>query len=436
MDRGTLLLSNSLFANICLPLEMPDALIIGAGLSGLNSARHLHERGLDVQILEASDRVGGRVRTDTVNGFRLDRGFQVLLTAYPETQRELDYEALDLHGFPDGAIVRYNGRFHRVADPRRHPWDAPHTFLAPVGTVADKVRILRLRRTLARRSIPQIMEQEEHSTIDALRDRWGFSSAIINRFFRPFFGGIFFDRALQASSRMFEFVFKMFGEGRTVLPAGGMDHIPKQMRQDLPEAAVRLQTRVEAVDEQTVTLENGDTLEAPHIVVATEAPETNRLVGNVSPIEGRSTTCLYYAAPQSPLEDPFLVLNGEGVGPINNLAVPSDVAPGYAPDDRALVSVVLVGTPMESEEALRQSVRAQLIDWFGLEAGGWTHLQTQHIPYALPEQTPPFLSPPERPVRRRPGLYVCGDHRRTASLNGALAAGRAAAEAVWDDYRK
>jgi len=412
----------------------PDVLVIGAGLAGLNCARHLHERGLTVQVVEASDRVGGRVRTDTVDGFRLDRGFQVLLTAYPETQRELDYDALDLHPFHDGALVRYNGRFQRVADPRRHPWDAPRTVLARIGTLADKLRVLRLRQALAGRSISAIMERAERPTIEVLRERWGFSSVMIDRFFRPFLGGIFFDRALQASSRMFEFVFKMFAEGRTVLPAGGIDRMPKQMRADLPDAAVRLNTPVAAVDGQTVTLADGGTMEAPHVVVATEAPAADRLVGDVSPTDGRSTICLYYDAPQSPLDEPFLVLNGEGVGPINNLAVPSDVAPGYAPDDRALVSVVVGGTPAEGEAALQRSVRAQLIDWFGLAAGGWTHLETQHIPYALPEQAPPFLSPHERPVRRRRGLYVCGDHRRTASLNGALAAGRAAAEAVWADH--
>jgi phytoene dehydrogenase-like protein len=413
---------------------MPDVLVIGAGLAGLTCARRLHERGVDVQILEATDRVGGRVRTETVDGFRLDRGFQVLLTAYPETRRELDYDALDLHAFRDGALVRYNGRFHRIADPRRHPRDAPRTLFAPVGTLADKLRVLRLQRALTRQSIPQIMEHDERSTIDVLRERWGFSSSMIDRFFRPFFGGIFFDRALEASSRMFEFIFKMFAEGRTVLPAGGIDQMPKQMRAHLPENAVRLNARVEAVDGQTVTLEGGDTLEAPNVVVATEAPAADRLVGDVTPTDGRSTVCLYYAAPTSPLDDPFLVLNGEGVGPLNNVAVPSDVAPGYAPDDRALVAAVVVGTPAETGAALRRSVREQLIDWFGLEAGGWTHLQTQHIPYALPEQAPPFLSPPRKAVCRRPGLYVCGDHRRTASLNGALAAGRAAADAVWAEH--
>ena len=413
---------------------MPDALVIGAGLAGLTCARRLHERGLDVQILESSDRVGGRVQTDTVNGFRLDRGFQVLLTAYPETQRELDYDALDLHAFRDGALIRYNGRFHRVADPRRHPWDAPRTLLAPIGSPADKLRVLRLRRTLTQQSIPQVLEREERTTLDALRTRWGFSSSMINRFFRPFFGGIFFDRTLRASSRMFEFVFKMFAEGRTVLPAGGMEQIPRQMRQHLPDDAVRGNARVETIDEQTVTLDGGETLAAPRIVIATEAPEANRLVGDVTPTEGRATVCIYYAAPRSPLDDPLLVLNGEGVGPINNLAVPSDVAPGYAPDDRALVSVVVVGSPPESGAALEQAVREQLIDWFGLAAGGWTHLQTQPLSYALPEQAPPFLTPPEKSVRRRPGLYVCGDHRRTASLNGAIASGRAAADAAWTDH--
>jgi len=414
-------------------MDTPDVLVIGAGLAGLTCARRLHERGLTVQVLDAADRVGGRVRTESVEGFRLDRGFQVLLTAYPETQRELDYDALNLHPFHDGALVRYNGRFHRIADPRRHPWTAPETLVSPVGTMADKLRVLRLRRSLTRQRLPQILEREERTTIDALRTRWGFSASMINRFFRPFFGGIFFDRALQASSRMFEFVFKMFAEGRTVLPAGGIDQIPAQMRQSLPDDAVRLNTRVEAVAEHSVTLQNAPPLEAPNVVVATEAPEADRLVGNVSPTEGRSTTCLYYDAPRSPLDDPLLVLNGDGVGPINNVAVPSDVAPGYAPDDRALVSVVVIGSPPESDEALKQAVREQLIDWFGLEAGGWRHLQTQHLPYALPEQAPPFLSPPKRPVRRRPGLYVCGDHRRTASLNGAIASGRAAADALWAD---
>jgi phytoene dehydrogenase-like protein len=414
-------------------MQDPDVLVVGAGLAGLACARHLHRHDHTVRVLEASDRVGGRVRTESVEGFRLDRGFQVLLTAYPQAQLELDYGALDLHPFYDGALVRYGGRFHRIGDPFRHPLDAPKTLFSPVGSPVDKLRVARLRRHLTREALPTIMERTERTALEVLEDRWGFSPSMIDRFFRPFFGGVFFDRTLGASSRMFEFLFKMFAEGRTVLPAGGMDRIPKQMRAHLPEHAVRLNAPVEAIDGQAVTLAAGETLEAPSVVVATEAPAADRLVGNVAPVEGRSTVCVYYAAPYSPLDEPLLVLNGDGVGPINNVVVPSDVAPGYAPDDRALVGAVVVGDPPEDDATLERAVREQLIAWFGLEAGGWDHLRTLRIPYALPEQAPPFLSPPERAVRRRPGLYVCGDHRHNGSLNGALASGRAAARAVLQD---
>jgi len=414
-------------------MNAPDVLVIGAGLAGLACARQLHRRGLSVQVLEASGRVGGRVRTEDVDGFRVDRGFQVLLTAYPEAQLALDYEALDLHAFYDGALVRYDGRFHRIADPFRHPFDVPKMLVGPIGTTADKLRVARIRRRLRRLTVPELMEREERTALEALRSRWAFSDSMIDRFFRPFFGGIFFDRSLGASSRMFEFLFKMFAEGQTVLPAGGMEQIPRQMRASLPADAVSLNATVEAVEGQTVTLEGGEVREAPAVVVATPAPEADRLIGDVTPVEGRSTTCFYFAAPRSPVDDPVLVLNGDGVGPLNNVAVPSDVAPGYAPDGEALVAAVVVGAPSEPEEGLRRTVRDQLVDWFGLEAGGWRHLRTVEIAYALPDQSPPFLSAPRRPVRRRPGLYVCGDHRRTGSINGAIASGRDAARAVVAD---
>ena len=414
-------------------MDSPDVLVIGAGLAGLACARQLHRRGHSVQVLEASDRVGGRVRTERVDGFRVDRGFQVMLTAYPEARLALDYEALDFHAFYDGALVRYNGRFHRVADPFRHPLDLPETLASPVGTAADKLRIARMRRRLRRLGMPELLEREETTALEALQSRWQFSSGMINRFFRPFFGGIFLDRTLGASSRMFEFLFKMFAEGRTVLPAGGMEQIPRQMRASLPDEAVRVNAPVEAVEGQSVTLASGGTKEAPAIVVATPAPEADRLIGDVTPVDGCSTTCFYFAAPRSPLDDPILVLNGDGVGPLNNVAVPSDVAPGYAPEGEALVAAVVVGAAPEPEDDLRRAVRDQLVDWFGLVAGGWQHLRTVEISYALPDQSPPFLASPHRLARRRPGLYLCGDLRRTGSINGAIASGRDAARAVVAD---
>ncbi|MGI9176122.1 MAG: FAD-dependent oxidoreductase, partial [Rhodothermales bacterium] len=179
-----------------------DVLIVGAGLAGLNCARHLHRRGIPFQLLEASDGVGGRVRTDRVDGFLLDRGFQVLLTAYPETRAALDYSALDLRPFYDGALIRTGGRFHRLADPLRRPLDAPATLLAPVGSLLDKLKVGWLRWNVLRGSVEDVFRRPEVTTLDALRHRWGFSEEMIDAFFRPFLGGILLDRDLQASSRM------------------------------------------------------------------------------------------------------------------------------------------------------------------------------------------------------------------------------------------
>ena len=414
-------------------MNTPDALIIGAGLAGLNCARHLHRRGLSCQLLDASDGVGGRVRTDEVGGFLLDRGFQVLLTAYPETRRALDYQALDLGSFYSGALVRAAGGFHRVADPFRHPADLPAALAAPVGSLLDKLRVGWLRWSVRRGRIEDVLSREEMTTLAALRERWGFSNGMIDRFFRPFLGGILLDGNLRASSRMAEFVFRMFSEGTAALPAAGMEAMPRQLAATLPEGIVRLNAKIEAVEGDTVTLASGETLAAPTLVIATDAPEADRLLGGVTTIKGRGSTTLYFAAEAPPTSEAVLLLNGGGRGPVNTVAVLSNAQPAYAPPGRALLSVAVLGNPSASDKALEAAVRGQLAGWFGAAARDWAHLRTYRIPYALPEQAPPFLSPPERPVRRRRGLYVCGDHLRTASLNGALAAGRAAASAVAAD---
>ncbi len=407
-----------------------DVLIVGAGLAGLSCARHLHRRGIGCRVLEASDGVGGRVRTDRVDGFLLDRGFQVLLTAYPETQRELDYDALGLGTFYAGALVRTEGAFHRVADPFRHPLDSVQTLFAPVGTLQDKLHVAFLRAGVRRGSLAALFARKEMTTIHALRERWGFSDAMIDRFFRPFLGGILLDEKLHASSRMFEFVFRMFSEGHAALPARGMGALPEQIAADLPEETIRLNARAETVTKRTVTLEGGEALEAARaVVVATEAPEANRLLGGVGPRAARQTTTLYYAAAEPPIREAILVLNGTGRGPINTVTVLSEAAPSYAPPGQSLVSVSVLGMP-ETDAALERSVRRQLAEWYGAAAKDWEHLRTYRIPYALPEQAPPFLSPPQKPLRHRSGYFLAGDHRRTASLNGALASGRHTAEAI------
>src|SRR5580700_9894354 len=219
-----------------------DVLIIGAGLAGLCCAKRLSEAGIPFQIVEASDGIGGRVRTDEVDGFLLDRGFQVLLTAYPEAKRALDYSRLELKAFLPGVLSWYAGRMNKLVDPWRIPGAWKEALESQFGTLADKLRIARLRSRLRRTSIDGIFQRPERSTKEALAAE-GFSSEMIHHFFRPLLGGILLDGDLKSSSRMFEFVLKMMSEGDTSLPARGMGAIAAQLAEKFPSNAVRLNTR-------------------------------------------------------------------------------------------------------------------------------------------------------------------------------------------------
>jgi phytoene dehydrogenase-like protein len=406
-------------------------LIIGAGLAGLCCARHLLEHGVSFQILEATDGIGGRVRTDEVDGFLLDRGFQVLLTAYPEATRVLDYPRLELKCFTPGALSWYASRMHMLADPWRTPGMWREAFRSDFGTLRDKLRIAKLRRRLRRTTIEEIFRRPERSTNEALLSL-GFSKQFMHRFFRPFLGGILLDRELKSSSRMFEFVFKMLAEGDTAVPARGMGAIPAQLAEKLPAGAVRLNMPVEAVHENEVTLAGREKLRARAVVMATDGPSAAHLLGGAEP-GSHSVTCFYYEAEECPVPQPLLVLNGDGAGPVNNFAVISQVAPSYAPAEKHLISTTVLGTQKLTEAQLSGFIIAQMKNWFGKVASTWRLLKSYKIAHAQPKQFPGALEPPQRPVRIRPGLFVCGDHRDNASINGAMVSGRRAAEAVLAD---
>ncbi len=411
----------------------PDVVIVGGGLAGLACARHLQQNGISFQIIEASDGVGGRVRTDRVSGFLLDRGFQVLQTAYPEAQRVLDYTKLDLHAFFPGVLLRIDDHSYRVADPVRKPLEAFEALFTPIGTMRDKFRLLVLRQRLHRQSIDSIFKREERTALDALQKQ-GFSPTIVATLFRPFLRGIFLERGLKVSSRMFEFAFKMFCDGNASLPANGMGAIPDQLASALPPDSVRLNTKVMSVSPTIVTLEYGERLKARAVVVATEGPEACRLIPGLKPVVSCGTTCMYFVADYDPLGSPILALNGDGSGLINNLCVPSSVAPTYAPAGSSLISVSILGIPKEDNKTLEVPVRSQLKSWFGQKVDSWRSFRTYRIHHALPSQAFPALSQPQKPVRMQPGLYVCGDHRDIASIHGALVSGRRTAEAILEDF--
>lgn len=412
----------------------PDVLIVGAGLAGLCAASKLHEAGVSFEVLEASDGIGGRVRTDEADGFLLDRGFQVLLTAYPEARATLDYSALDLKKFSPGAFSWYAGRMNKLVDPWRIPGSWAEALRSDFGTFRDKLRIARLRSRLRSQSVEQIFSLPESTTKDALQSL-RFSEEFVHRFFRPFFGGILLDAELKSSSRMFEFIFKMLSVGDTAVPARGMGAIPAQLVAKLPADSIRLNTHVDGLHEDELTLACGEKLRARAIIVAAEGPAAAHLIGEAEPAS-QSVTCFYYSAEESPVPHPMLVLNGDGSGPVNNFAVISEVAPGYAPAGKSLVSVAVLGIQRLTDAQLGGFIIAQMKSWFGPVARSWKFLRSYRIPHAQPRQYPGALDPPQRPVRIRPGVYLCGDHRDNASINGAMLSGRRAAEAVLADLAR
>jgi predicted NAD/FAD-dependent oxidoreductase len=221
----------------------------------------------------------------------------------------------------------------------------------------------------------------------------------------------------------------MFSLGDATLPARGMGEIARQLASQLPANVVNVNSPVVALDRQTVVVLSGEKLTAKVVILATEAPVASKLLGDNRPSTGQGVTNLYFAADEAPIKEPTLVLNGDGEGPINNLCVPSMVACDYAPPGKSLISLTCLGE-YEDQEFLKVKVRLQLKTWFGSSVDSWQHLRSYTIPYALPNQNPPALQVLEKPSQVREGVYVCGDYCDTASINGAMASGRRAAESV------
>lgn len=403
-------------------------LIVGGGLAGLACALRLHEAGVRPLVFERSDGVGGRVRTDQVDGFLLDRGFQVFLDAYPEAGALLDRESLHLRAFRPGALIWQAYGMQRVMDVFREPRHLIESALAPVGSFVDKLRVARLRWRLMRLNTEEILGHEDMTTESYLK-RAGFSPKMIDGFFRSFYGGIFLERELQTSSRMFKFTFKMFAQGSATLPARGMGEIPRQLVSRLPPGTIRLGAQVTHIQPESITLESGEQFRGDAVVVATDATTAAGLVsaGETAGTVWRSVTCLYYAAARSPLGDSIIALNGTNSGLVNNVCVPSDLAPDYAPPGRALVSVSVLGTVHPAD--LESRVLAELEAWFGGAVREWRHLRTYRIERALPRQPPGtgFTGPG---FRKAAGVYLCGDHFWSASIEGAIISGLRTADAI------
>ena len=422
-------------------------IIIGAGMAGLACANWLHRAGRSVLVLEAADAVGGRVRTDiTPEGFRLDRGFQVMQSNYPEARRIFDYGALNFKAYRSGAVIRLpNGQETKLENPLQRPLAAFSALASPIGTLPDKLRIVSMVRHVLKYTPEELLARPATDTLTFLQ-RYGWSEQMINTFFKPFFGGVYLDRELTTASNFFEFVFQQFVSGEAVVPALGMQQLPEQLAARLPEGSVRLNSPAASlVDGLQVRLTTGQVLDSSAVVLATNGLAALRLLAGRSgnpddalcteaasfQTAARITTCNYFAVDggHSPgRNDKLLRLNAAPRSLVHNVAFPSDVSGAYAPAGQALVSVSTHGERSLTEAEITDGVREELAAWYGPAARQWQHLRSYRIPAALPA----YLAgqPAHQPLKLAEGLYRCGDWSSYPSLNAALATGREVAEMI------
>ena len=405
-----------------------EVIIIGAGIAGLTAAKLLKAAGKWVLVLEASDGVGGRVRTDEVDGFLLDRGFQVFLTAYPEAKNLLNYEALELGKFDPGALILNRDGITNMADPIRQPSSLVSTLLSSAATFTDKLRMLRLKLKLSGKSIDEIFSEPEVTTTEYLKNE-GFSKTIMNQFFRPFMTGIFLEDQLNTSSRMFGFVFKMFSEGDAAIPAKGMGMIPKQLAECLGPHELLLHQNVSAVNGGSVTTADGAIYHADFVLTATD-PLRSPFRHSNSVIDHHSVSNMYFTASRRPFEIPLIALNTLPGKLVNNIAVMDRISPTYSKSGDTLISLSLIGDHSNANQnELQENVVNELKFWYP-EAVSWKHLKTYHIDYALPNDDQVTNEPDYSSLRLNAQCFTCGDYMMNGSINAAMKSGRLAAEAI------
>jgi phytoene dehydrogenase-like protein len=403
-----------------------DVVVVGAGLAGLTAADRLIREGLEVIVIESSDWVGGRVRTDQVGGFLLDRGFQVLNTGYPAARRILDLDALDLREFRRAALLHVDGRRVRIGDPRRELLALPRTAAAPLGGLRSKAALAAYAGATVGLPVRSIKRRRDLPAVDHWARR-GLHGPAVDRLLRPFFSGVLLEEQLTTSSRFVDLMLRMFVRGSSAVPAGGMQQIAEQLGSRLPVGSLHLRLPALGVDAHEVATDAG-TVAARAVVVATDVDSADELIGGgLERPKWKGVTTFYHAAALAPLDEPILLLDTDD-SPVNNTVVITAAAPSYSADQRALVATSLVhdGRPPWDEAA----VRSRLAVLYDVSTAEWEHISTYDIPRALPAMPAPHNF--RKPVRHG-NVFVCGDHRDTSSIQGALVSGERTALAVLND---
>ncbi|WP_194852540.1 NAD(P)/FAD-dependent oxidoreductase [Nonlabens antarcticus] len=402
----------------------PTITIIGGGVSGLCAAITLKKAGYKTTVYESGARLGGRVQTDVMEGQILDHGFQVLLDSYPAAQEFLDFKALDLVKFAPGAIIFNNGKSTKVGDPTRDVSFLFATAFSNIGSIKDKLKMFTLSRKLKQKKLNDIFETKETTTLDYLQ-KAGFSDQIIQNFFKPFYSGIFLENELQTSSRMFEFVFKMFSQGSATLPAAGIQAIPEQLASHLETNQIKLNTTVSRVVGNQITLADGSVLESDYTIIAGQA---DRLVPNlpISNIKWHEVTVLYFKTTHKGFGKPIIGLISHPKSLSNNFHFSQDVFS----DHENVISISVVKEHDYNENELASRVRMEFKEHAHIDLGDL--IKSQTIKKALPSLKNINYCMDSTETRLTENVYLAGDHLSNGSLNAAMLNGKAAAQAVID----
>jgi protoporphyrinogen oxidase len=399
--------------------------IIGAGISGLIAAQILENHGYHPTIIEASATVGGRVKSDIFEGYTLDHGFQVLLTSYPAAKKYLDYKTLDLQKLLPGATIFKNEKAQTIGDPLRNISLLLPTLLSSIGTFSDKVKILKLNTLLKKKKIAAIFKTEEKTTLQYLKD-FGFSNEIIIDFFTPFFSGIFLETELETSSRMFEFVYKMFGDGLAVIPKNGMQAIPDQLKSNLKNTYFKFNSPVKEVKDKHVILEDDTILESHITIIATDA---SALISNLKNQETDWKSCdtLYFETKKNTLKKPLIGLIADKNTLINNIFYHTSVGT-LNKGTKKLLSVTVVKNHLLDEKKLIEEVIKELHSKCNIT--DLSFLKRYQIKKALPKLTDLQYEISSTETKLKSTLFLAGDQLLNGSLNAAMIAGERAAMGV------
>ena len=405
--------------------------IIGAGISGLIAANELERKGIEPIILESKETIGGRVQTDHKNGFILDRGFQVLPSAYPEVARYIDVDTLDLKPFHSGAVIHFRGKKHIFSDPVKHPGYLYSTLCLSIASPADLYSLWKMQRKIRKWTLEEIFKIEDQTTLSFLKSS-GISPGLIHSFFTPFFGGIFLENKLETSARMFAFTFKMFLEGKATIPANGMMGIPLHLAEKLKKTKIIYNQKVRTIQGNYIIMENGQTMQADKIIVTSSPDKLIQGLGDQME-DFREVYQYYFAADFSTIGFPAIALVPEPEYIINNYTYMTDISPEYSSDGRALLSVTVLNRSDMSLHGAGNKAKEELSMLTGHAKERLELIKSYYIKKALPVIRDMQYSITPSECRILDHVYLAGDYMLNPSLNAAMTSGRLAAEALVSD---